>query len=155
MIVENIRFKRNSIEHPASFQWNAHSYIAERQNKETRSYFSGQSVISDLPLFCRSANSLSRSIANPSSPGVPSLVNPSCKSNGDSPKAGRWLTYTVKQPHGNISTYHLLTESEVITGKSQTEASMYCIKVEVWDFPVMTERTRLISYLLYGLFALQ
>ena len=25
------------------------------------------------------------------------------------------------------------------------------IKAEVWDFPVMTERTRLISYLLYGL----
>ena len=27
------------------------------------------------------------------------------------------------------------------------------IKAEVWDFPVMTERTRLISYLLYGLFS--
>ena len=39
--------------------------------------------------------------------------------------------------------YHLLTESEVITGKSQTKA---------WDFPVMTEWTRLTSYLLYGLF---
>ena len=25
------------------------------------------------------------------------------------------------------------------------------IKAEVWDFPVMTERTRLISYLLYGI----
>ena len=33
--------------------------------------------------------------------------------------------------------YYLLTENEV----------------EVWDFPVMTERTRLISYLLYGLFS--
>ena len=27
------------------------------------------------------------------------------------------------------------------------------IKAEVWDFPVMTERTRLRSYLLYGLFS--
>ena len=27
------------------------------------------------------------------------------------------------------------------------------IKAEDWDFPVMTERTRLISYLLYGLFS--
>ena len=27
------------------------------------------------------------------------------------------------------------------------------IKASVWDFPVMTERTRLISYLLYGLFS--
>ena len=27
------------------------------------------------------------------------------------------------------------------------------IKAEVWDFPVMTERTRLISCLLYGLFS--
>ena len=41
-------------------------------------------------------------------------------------------------------TYYLLTESEVITGKFQTE---------VWDFSVMTEWTRLISYLLYGLFS--
>ena len=57
--------------------------------------------------------------------------------------------------------YHLLTESEVITGKSQTKALMYWPSnsevdtsrpIEVWDFPVMTERTRLISYLLYGLF---
>ena len=52
----------------------------------------------------------------------------------------------------------LLTESEVITGKTQTEALMYWpsgqyIKAEVWDFNVMTERTRLISYLLYGLFS--
>ena len=43
-------------------------------------------------------------------------------------------------------TYYLLTESEVITGKSQTEALMYWprdseyIKAEVIDFPVMTER---------------
>ena len=30
----------------------------------------------------------------------------------------------------------------------------YCpFKAEVWDFPVITERTRLISYLLYGLFS--
>ena len=27
------------------------------------------------------------------------------------------------------------------------------LDAEVWDFPVMTERTRLISYLLYGLFS--
>ena len=40
------------------------------------------------------------------------------------------------------NTCHSVTESEVITGKSQTE---------VCDFPVMTKRTRLISYLLYGL----
>ena len=41
---------------------------------------------------------------------------------------------------------YLLTESEVITG-------LRChIKAEVWDFPVMTEQTRLISNLLYGLF---
>ena len=42
--------------------------------------------------------------------------------------------------------YYLLTESEVITGKSQTKAG-------VSDFPVMTERMGLISYLLYGLFS--
>ena len=36
-------------------------------------------------------------------------------------------------------TYNLLIEIEVITGKSQTKA----IKVSVWDFPVMTEQTRL------------
>ena len=59
-----------------------------------------------------------------------------------------------------LTTYYLLTESEVITGKSQTKALMYWlsgrglyVKTEVWDFPVMTERTRLISYLLYGLFS--
>ena len=57
-----------------------------------------------------------------------------------------------------IITYYLLTESEVITGKSQTEALMYWlsdnIKAEVWDFPVMTEQMRLKSYLLYGFLAL-
>ena len=42
--------------------------------------------------------------------------------------------------------YQLSTESEVITRKSHTEVN---IEGEVWDFPVMTERTRLISYLLY------
>ena len=50
--------------------------------------------------------------------------------------------------------YYSLTESEVITGKSQTERQRgQYIKDEVWDFPVMIERTRLISYLLYGLFS--
>ena len=39
--------------------------------------------------------------------------------------------------------YFLLTDSEVITGKSQTN---------VWDFPVMTKWTMLIRYFLYGLF---
>ena len=58
-----------------------------------------------------------------------------------------------------IIIYHLLTESEVITGKSQTKALMYWpsdsevntsrLRSEI--FPVMTEWTRLISYLLYGL----
>ena len=55
--------------------------------------------------------------------------------------------------------YYLLTESEVITRKSQTEALMYWpsdSEVNTWRlrseiFRVMTERTRLISYLLYGL----
>ena len=48
--------------------------------------------------------------------------------------------------------YHLLNESEVITGESQTEVLMYqYVKAEVWDFPVMTER-RLVRYLSYGLF---
>lgn len=52
-----------------------------------------------------------------------------------------------------IFIYHLLTESEVITGKSQTEVSLgQYIKAEVWDFAVVTGRTRLISYLFYGLF---
>ena len=45
--------------------------------------------------------------------------------------------------------YHLLTKSGVITGKSQTEIH----QAEVWNFPVMTEQTRLISYLLHGLFS--
>ena len=50
--------------------------------------------------------------------------------------------------------YYLLTESEVITGWSQTESLMYWPSdSEVSDFPVMTERTRLISYLLYDLFS--
>ena len=52
------------------------------------------------------------------------------------------------------NTYHLLTESEVITGKSQTKTLMYYIKAEVWDFPVMTEGTRLISYSLLFFFAI-
>ena len=52
-----------------------------------------------------------------------------------------------------IFIYHLLTESEVMTGKSQTEVSLgQYIKAEVWDFAVVTGRTRLISYLFYGLF---
>ena len=59
-----------------------------------------------------------------------------------------------------MAIYYLLTESEVITGKSQTEvlavrterSEVRTNKTEVWDFPVMTERTRLISYLLYGFF---
>ena len=49
-----------------------------------------------------------------------------------------------------------LTVSEVITAKSQIEALMLSlgqyIKAEFWDFSLMTERTMLLSYLLYGLF---
>ena len=43
-----------------------------------------------------------------------------------------------------IIIYNLLIESVVIIGKSQTEA---------WDFPVITKRTRLVSYLLYDIFS--
>ena len=51
-------------------------------------------------------------------------------------------------------TYHLLTECEVITGKSQTEAWLSYSEVNISRLrSVMTERTRLISYLLYGLFS--
>ena len=46
--------------------------------------------------------------------------------------------------------YYLLTESEVINVLTSLSLGQY-IKASVWDFPVMTERTRLISYLLYGL----
>ena len=56
----------------------------------------GLPVVCFVPLFWSRDKSLSRSIANPSSPGVPSLLNASCKSNGDKPNAGRWLTYTAK-----------------------------------------------------------
>ena len=45
---------------------------------------------------------------------------------------------------------YLLPESEVIIRRSQTEGLMYC--PSVWDFPVMIERTRLKSCLLYGFF---
>ena len=34
-----------------------------------------------------------------------------------------------------------------------SDSEVNTIKAEVWDFPVMTEGTRLISYLLYGLFS--
>ena len=45
----------------------------------------------------------------------------------------------------------LLATSEVITGKSQTEAlwGQYT-KAKVWDFAAMTKQMRLSSYLLYG-----
>ena len=61
-------------------------------------------------------------------------------------------TQKSRRAESPVITYYLLTESEVITGKSQTEALMYWPSAAVWDFPVMTERTRLISYLLYGPF---
>ena len=76
---------------------------------------------------------------------------------------GTWKGYLFC-PNGvhRVIIHYLLTEREVITGKSQTEALMYWPSdsgvntirpLEVWDFLVMTERTRLISYLLYGLFS--
>ena len=52
-----------------------------------------------------------------------------------------------------VSINLLLTESEVFTGKSRTETLPYWPKygkAGVWDFPVKTERSRLISCLLYG-----
>ena len=74
---------------------------------------------------------------------------------------GKW---DCQPSSGTVVKYHLLTESEVIIGKSQTSALMYWPSdsevntsrprsemSEVWD--VMTERTRLISYLLCGLFS--
>ena len=54
-------------------------------------------------------------------------------------------------------TNYLLTESEVLTANSQTETLRYWLsqwgqycKVEVWDFPVKTERWLLIRCLLHG-----
>jgi len=48
---------------------------------------------------------------------------------------------------------YLITESEVMTGKSQTD--QYGIpwsiqQVKVWDFPIMIKQSRLLSCLLYG-----
>ena len=56
-----------------------------------------------------------------------------------------------------ILTYYLFTESEVITGNYRTEALMHWSsdsEVSTLRFPpaLTTERTRLISYLLNGLF---
>ena len=54
--------------------------------------------------------------------------------------------------HNLIVTYYSLTESEVITRNLCPRPWCIDIKAEVWDFPVMTEQMRSISYLLYGLF---
>ena len=54
-----------------------------------------------VPLFWSRDRSLSRSTANPSSLGFPSLLNASCRSNGDMPKAGRWFTYTAWEERKN------------------------------------------------------
>ena len=51
--------------------------------------------------------------------------------------------------------YHLLTSSvQSLQGNLRLRPSCidWAIKSQVWDFPVMTEWTRLISYLLHGLF---
>ena len=50
---------------------------------------------------------------------------------------------------------NLLTSSiQSLQGNLSPRRGQY-IKAGVWDFPVMTERTRLISYLLYGLFSVK
>ena len=52
-------------------------------------------------------------------------------------------------------TYHLLTESKVITGESQTDAGLdeltnrqrgQYIKAKVWDVSLMTKQTRVITF---------
>ena len=57
--------------------------------------------------------------------------------------------------YSNLQLYHSLTWS-VWSLQGNLRLRPWCIdraiKAWVWDFPVMTERTRLISYLLYGLF---
>ena len=78
-----------------------------------------------------------------------------------------WITVIsppgrVISPPNEFDINYLLTESEFITWKSRTDALMYwpsdsevnTFKGEVWDFLVMTERTRLfIGYLLHGIFS--
>ena len=49
----------------------------------------------------------------------------------------------------SINNNYLLTDSEVFTLKYQTEAFS---KAKIWYFTVKTERSRLISSLLYGTF---
>ena len=52
----------------------------------------------------------------------------------------------------HLITNYLISESEVVTEKSQTKAWLgKCGKAEVWDFPVTTELSRLLCCLLYGL----
>ena len=54
---------------------------------------------------------------------------------------GAWFPAVFSIRREGTDDDDLITESEVVTGKSQTE---------VWDFPVTTERSRLLSCLLYG-----
>ena len=56
--------------------------------------------------------------------------------------------------------YHTLNSKKhagqilkIYTTYSEPRPFGHYIKALAWDFPVMTERTRLISYLLYGLFS--
>ena len=68
-----------------------------------------------------------------------------------------WINYKFKLPFSTQNRYHLYSYYREISDFGLDELtslslSQY-IKAEVWEFPVMTERMRLISYLLYGLFS--
>ena len=65
---------------------------------------------------------------------------------------GSVIVAATLRVHNLIVTYYSLTESEVITRNLCPRPWCIDIKAEVWDFPVMTEQMRSISYLLYGLF---
>ena len=63
--------------------------LRRKKYYSTSSFLNILTIVSSIPLFWSRERSLSRSIAKPWSPGIPSLLNASCKSNGDNPKAGR------------------------------------------------------------------
>ena len=65
---------------------------------------------------------------------------------------GSVIVAATLRVHNLIVTYYSLTESEIITRNLSPHPWCIDIKAEVWDFPVMTEQMRSISYLLYGLF---
>ena len=97
-VLQNVQ--QLSAVHSTSTMW-GNFQRENRPNSTWQSHRQHNKYPLSSPLFWRMSSSSPRSTAPPPGEGIPSVSKAHCSFSGDSPKAGRWLTYTATENSSN------------------------------------------------------